>query len=127
MIPNNPALSKLESYAPPLIILLVGVGAFGLGRLSAAERPAPLRIIYPGAAAAEPINNMAAVAGAPDASSAPAAEGLRNFLASKNGTKYYLATCPGATRIKQENRTYFVSREAAEAAGYEPAANCPGL
>lgn len=49
------------------------------------------------------------------------------FLASKNGTRYYLPNCSGAGRIKPENRVWFKTREDAEAAGLTPAANCPGL
>lgn len=121
MIPNNLGLSKLEPYALPAIILLVGVGAFGLGRLSAGE-VASLRIVYPDAQAATPVASMAAVGATRPA---PSTEG--EYVASKNGSKYYLATCSAANRIKQENRVFFVSVKDAEAAGYEPAANCPGL
>jgi hypothetical protein len=49
------------------------------------------------------------------------------YMASKNGTKYYLPTCGTAKRIKEENRIWFATKEEAEAAGYGPAANCPGL
>lgn len=49
------------------------------------------------------------------------------YMASKNGTKYYLPTCGSAKRIKAENRVWFATKAEAEAAGYGPAANCPGL
>jgi hypothetical protein len=49
------------------------------------------------------------------------------YGASINGTKYYLVTCSGFNRIKEENKTYFNSKEDAESAGYSPATNCPGL
>lgn len=49
------------------------------------------------------------------------------YLASKNGTKYYLPTCGSAKRIKAENIVWFQTKAEAEAAGYGPAANCPGL
>lgn len=49
------------------------------------------------------------------------------YLASKNGTKYYLPTCGSAKRIKPENIVWFQTKAEAEAVGYEPAANCPGL
>lgn len=49
------------------------------------------------------------------------------YLASKNGTKYYLPTCGSAKRIKTENIVWFQTKAEAEAAGYGPAANCPGL
>jgi hypothetical protein len=46
------------------------------------------------------------------------------YVASKNGTKYYLATCSGAKRIKDENKIYFSTIEAAESRGLGPAKNC---
>lgn len=55
----------------------------------------------------------------------PATSGT--YMASKNGTKYYLPTCGSANRIKEANRVWFATKAAAEAAGYTPAANCPGL
>lgn len=60
----------------------------------------------------------------PDASAAPTA---RVYVASKNGTKYYLPSCSTANRILEENRVWFGTKDEAAAAGYEPAANCPGL
>lgn len=48
-------------------------------------------------------------------------------VASRNGTKYHLPSCPGAKQIKPENKITFSSPQEAEAAGYEPASNCPGL
>ena len=48
-------------------------------------------------------------------------------VASRNGTKYHLTSCSGAKQIKPENKITFSSFKEAEAAGYEPASNCPGL
>ena len=48
-------------------------------------------------------------------------------IASKSGTKYYLPTCAGASRISDANKIYFNSAELARAAGYSPAANCDGI
>jgi hypothetical protein len=128
MLPNNPLFRKpaaLEPFLIPAIILLVGLGAFGLGRLSVApQKPPALRVLYPTAKAAEPLANTAAVAqAAPQAAKA----GQGAYVASKSGTKYYLASCSAANRIKPENRIYFGTSHEAAAAGYGPAANCPGL
>lgn len=49
------------------------------------------------------------------------------YVASRNGTKYYLPSCGGAGRIKEENKVWFQSAEEALAAGYTAASNCPGL
>lgn len=48
-------------------------------------------------------------------------------VASKNGAKYFLPWCGGAKLIKDENKVWFASADAAKAAGYAPAANCKGL
>jgi methylphosphotriester-DNA--protein-cysteine methyltransferase len=50
-----------------------------------------------------------------------------SYVASKNGTKYHYPWCSGAKRIKDENKVWFDTVEQARAAGYTPAANCPGL
>ena len=49
------------------------------------------------------------------------------IVASKKGSKYHLEDCSGAKRIKEENKIWFNSEKEARKAGYEPAANCPGL
>lgn len=49
------------------------------------------------------------------------------YVASKNGTKYYLPSCKSAKRIKEENRVWFATKEEAQAAGKTPSANCKGL
>lgn len=130
MLPNNPLFRKPESLEPYLmlaIVVLVGIGAFGLGRLSVASDQPALRVLYPDAKAAEPLANTAAVANTAKAGPPAPAAGQGAYVASKSGTKYYLAACPAASRIKPENKVYFVSKDDAIAAGYGPAANCPGL
>ena len=47
-----------------------------------------------------------------------------SFVASKNGTKYYLTTCSGANKISQANKIYFTSEAEAQAKGYSRASNC---
>lgn len=58
---------------------------------------------------------------------APVGKASGTYVASKNGTKYYLPSCGSSKRIKEENRIWFDTKEEAEAAGFGPAANCPGL
>lgn len=53
--------------------------------------------------------------------------GIGQFVASRTGKKYYLTTCAGAKRIKEENRVYFQTASEAQARGLTPAANCAGL
>ena len=49
------------------------------------------------------------------------------YVASKNGSKYYLPSCGTANRIKEENKIYFNTKEEAEAAGFGPSSTCKGL
>lgn len=96
-----------------LLLVLVAVTSFGLGRL--AERSYT--------------NTNASVT--PDAAavifSEPATQPQSPVVASRNGTKYHFPWCSGAARILPENTVYFDSAADAQAAGYEPAANCPDL
>lgn len=47
-------------------------------------------------------------------------------VASKNSTtkRYHFLWCPGAEKIKEENKIYFVSEAEAQGRGYTLAANC---
>lgn len=127
ILSKSPFLSKFATgpWAMPLIVVLVGVGAFGLGRLSLINsQKDSLKIYAPGpAAVGEAARVLAAPSGAPKR---PAIDPNqpKNFVASKNGTKYYASGCPGASRIKAENQVWFGTVEDAEAAGYTLAANC---
>jgi len=100
--------SLFEAALLPAVVVLVGLSAFGLGRLSVTGLPA---------AGAAPAPASAKVVSAEEG----------QFVASKAGTKYYLPSCAGASNIKEENRVYFVSVAQAQAAGYTAAANCPGI
>lgn len=69
----------------------------------------------------------AAIEALPKKEEAPVGSTSGTYVASKNGTKYYLPSCGSSKRIKEENKVWFKTKEEAEAAGYGPAANCPGL
>lgn len=120
--------------AVALIIVLVGVGSFGLGKLS--ERGGghpPLSIIYPDANTprAEVVLKGEKEAGKTAQTASVSSAGLSQsgpqVVASKNGTKYYLPNCSGVSRISPANLVKFPSPQAAKDSGYEPATNCPGL
>lgn len=116
----NDFSKTLEPLLIPAMVALVGLACFGLGRLSVSPTEAS-RLVINGAVVPKQGGQVAAVAGA----LVPAGAG--KYVASKNGSKYYLTSCSGANRIKEENKVWFDSTTAAEAAGYGPAANCPGL
>lgn len=112
-----------------LFVFLLAAASFGLGRLSAIwPAKEPIRIEEP--------KDEGQMTKAPTADEAlqplPSSFGLRppatgNFVASKNGSSYHLPDCPGAKQIKEENKVWFRTEAEAKAAGYKPAANCPGL
>lgn len=47
-----------------------------------------------------------------------------NFVASKNGTKYYPKGCGGIDRINVENRIYFATEKQAQEKGYTRTSTC---
>ena len=116
-----------------VLLLLVAVGSFGLGRQSVdnsstAKEPLFIKENTSQAAVAAAINTTATTSEpAPAAAGAAAIPAPVAVVGSKSGTKYHLPTCSGAKRIKPENLITFESIEAAKAAGYTAAANCPGL
>ncbi len=115
LIPSKPAYrsgrERLNVLILPAIIVLVGLTAFGLGRLSALqEQKGELKVYGP----KEPESRVLGVS-------------TGEYVASKSGTKYYLSTCTSAKNIKEENKIWFPTATAAKSAGYAPAANCPGL
>ncbi len=95
-----------ESLVLPAIVVLVGLSAFGLGRLSVVVGESP----------ATPLNV-----------SPPVASTTGVYVASKSGNKYYLPGCPGVANIKDSNKVWFATAAQAQAAGYTKATNCPGL
>lgn len=117
-----------------LVIILMGFASFGLGRLSAQESSRPELKFYPegfittndGA-----IVNSKEVIGDEEVgeseqdNTTSAKQTL--YVGSKNSDKYHYPWCSGAQRIKDDNKVWFASVEEAEAAGYVPAGNCPGL
>jgi len=114
ILANKEFLSKIEPYILPAILVLIGLTAFGLGRLSTVGEQGSRLIINNAPAATQ----SAAVA---------ASQSSGTYVASKSGTKYYLPSCSGVSKIKEENRVWFASVAQAQAAGYTAAANCPGL
>lgn len=100
-----------------VLLVLVGVLSFGLGRQSVTE-----------SLFAKPVQQTAGITlfQATNTPEVPVL-GSERVVTSKSGTKYHLLHCPGAAQIKESNKVYFDSIELAKAAGYTAAANCPGL
>ena len=114
-----------------LISLSASLG-YGLGRLSEAKQVAePLEITGVPTVQDSSANNAQKIEtktqniAKTDTVSVQNSE--KKYVASKSGTKYYLPSCSGASRIKEENKVWFASVEEAKARGLEPASGCKGL
>lgn len=108
-----------------LLVVLVGLGSFGLGRLSALEEHRPsVRIIAPDGSDVAASSAAAVGAVSSVGASVSVGQGSGQFVASKNGTKYYPVGCASANRIKNENKVWFATQGDAESAGFTSAANC---
>lgn len=99
-----------------VIIILVGLVSFGLGRLSKSPKNDGFRVEY----GENGVNIVEATNQAPESQKAV----LGTFFASKQGTRYYPVSCPAGNTIKEENKIYFDTREEAEASGYELSGSC---
>lgn len=107
-----------------LIVILVGLGSFELGRLSKSGDSPGIKIKYPDQAENLPANAFQASSDDSynDLKSASASTG--RFFASSRGKKYYPEGCPAGSTLKEANKIWFETREEAEAAGYELSSSC---
>jgi hypothetical protein len=108
------------------LVILVGIGSFALGRASVKES-VPDKAVVRVAEQPASVNRAVDEPEVVKVEKSPTAGGAQVLVASKSGTKYHLESCPGSKQIKETNKIFFSSSEEAEAAGYKPAANCPGL
>ncbi|MCX6747381.1 MAG: hypothetical protein NTW98_00300 [Candidatus Nomurabacteria bacterium] len=113
-----------------LIVILVGLSSFGLGRLSKKTSNDGLRIEYP-----SPTVSGASVILGNEQNNTLNTSNSRNipvvsnhvgkaYFASKRGQKYYSIGCSAGKTIKQENRVYFSTKDDAEKAGFELSSAC---
>lgn len=109
-----------RSYFTALILILVAVTAFGLGRQSIKSS---LDNGQGGQAAVGQILTKPANTYSQKSADLP----QTYYVASKEGQVYHLPHCSGAKRISEANKITFKTKEEAEAAGLRPAANCKGI
>lgn len=137
------ALARVPRKAFVAGTALVVAGAYGLGVMSGEHTSqTPIYTHTSNRAGERPVAQpAAAIAASPVASASQAPESAPSnpgktgtataatgkYVASKSGTRFYLPTCSGANRIKEENKIWFATEAEAEAAGFTPAAKCPGL
>lgn len=111
---------NLEDTSIVVIVILVGVGGFGLGKLSSNEKRG--------------IKNNSVDSSSYSASLLPQFEEEARdqnertdpieVIGSKNSDKYHYPWCPGFKQISDANKVVFASKEDAEKAGYTKASNC---
>jgi hypothetical protein len=102
-----------------IIVILVGLASFELGRLSKSGSSSGIKIEYPN----QQTNTISAKT-ALGANIPTTINSGKNFFASSRGTKYYSLGCSGGKTIKQDNRIYFATGTEAETAGYELSSTC---
>lgn len=111
---------EIEAVLLVLIIILVGLAGFGLGKVSTAGEGRAIIIEKNG------IKNETSLGSiSPKESSASVISSINGTLfASKNGTKYYFSWCTGSGRILDQNKIYFTTEKEALDAGYTKASGC---
>ena len=107
-----------------IIVILVGLGAFELGRLSKENDTKGLKIEYPSQNNDIEANVVKAQKNTEISQNEPSSNIDKYFFASSRGSKYYSLNCSAGKTIKQENRIYFKTNEEAERAGYTLASAC---
>jgi hypothetical protein len=120
---------KGKDFLIILIVILIGLASFELGRLSKEGSLGGLKIEYNGEAGQ--INESGLIEKKTDKiplsanllQSSTSYDG-KGFFASKRGNKYYSLGCSAGKNIKQENRIYFETAAWAEGAGYELSSSC---
>lgn len=117
---------RRDMFARLAELMLIAAIFFGLGILYAEHMPAktmPLSIEIPAQ-----VKNTASIVSASASTTADIAQKQTAssekgaYMASKNGSKYYLVTCKST--IKEANKVYFTTKEDAEKAGFSPSATC---
>lgn len=110
-----------------IIIILVGLGSFGLGRLSKNSPNSGIKVTYNGQEAnvlGSLEENSINTSFNKDVKENTLISNSKKFFASTKGSKYYSLSCSGGKTIKQENRIYFNTAKEAEEAGYELSSSC---
>ncbi|HUC88477.1 MAG TPA: hypothetical protein VMR49_00400 [Candidatus Paceibacterota bacterium] len=104
-----------------LVIIGVGISAFGLGRISVQNNLSKddnLGITI------TQNNELASASLSTNSNTSNIIQSGKNYVASKNGKLYYTPTCAGAKRIAQKNEVWFNTAVEAEKSGYTLSTSC---
>lgn len=108
-----------------LVVVLVGLSSFGLGRLSAPSMKdgyvSKLENKNTGLVKEEMGESIKIESSMENIVSI---EKERMYVASKNGKLYYSLNCAGAKRISEKNKVWFADATEAEKSGYELSSSC---
>jgi len=121
-----------------LIVIGVGVSAFGLGRLSVDVNSKNDKITsrqdgydvagkeYNREYIREELNkeNLQLLSSSINNKESNLSTAKKNYVASKNGKLYYSLGCPGIKRIKVTNQVWFATSSDAEKAGFTKSSSC---
>ena len=109
-----------------IIVVLVGLGSFELGRLSNESASAGIKIEYPTGMenSASVINSTTSTVYKKISTAQNSNNISGNYFASKIGHKYYSVGCTGGTTIKDTNKVWFNTEEEAQKAGYGLSSSC---
>jgi uncharacterized protein (UPF0333 family) len=109
-----------------IVVILVGLGSFILGRLSNSSEDIKTdnrdQNIQDNNSQSEDLTQTSindSGVGHPNSTSSG-----KTFFASSKGKKYYTENCSAGKTIKQENKIYFTTGEEAQAAGYTLSSSC---
>jgi hypothetical protein len=140
IITNSIGSDKGRNILTILVVILVGLGSFGLGRLSKDATNSGITIKYPNQEAnalnsfEQEANSYNPGQNTPKSqiqtqNTAKQSKGSTNsvgkvFFASNRGSKYYSIGCSGGKTLKPENKIYFATEAEAISAGYEKSSSC---
>lgn len=138
-------IGKIKLYSDQVflvsVIMLVSIISFGLGRLSAKYQTAELDVqsTLVNTADLDKIATGPSLKSVVQKNTSPTNEnrevtasnsirtGNKKIVGNKNSKIYHYEDCPGALKMKEESRVFFISALEAKTAGFRPAGNCPGL
>ena len=106
---------KREQILLSVVIVFVALSSFALGRYSLANNTDTQS------------NSSSSQTGNYQSKKTPentTSSASGSFVASKSGTKYYLLSCSGVSKISDKNKIYFKTESEAQTAGYSRASNC---
>jgi len=124
---------KGKNFIIVIIVILVGLGSFELGRLSKSQENKGIDLFYRDNTLYSPTkaSNNANLSSSslnslnPVKTESASEKTLKKgFVASKIGSRYYPLDCPAGDKLKPENKIYFATEKEAIDKGYIKSSSC---